>query len=170
MEIKRTPGNAAKGYDEILNGFTKVAKVGWVKKSAYPSGTPVAYVAAIQEFGSPVNNIPPRPFLRPTIAEKTQEWQVLFAKGAKAIIVGNETPHTVLEKIGAKAAGDVRRAISQITNPALAEKTILARINRNSKFSKIQRKFTVNEALNTTKPLIDTGIMLGTLTHTVEEE
>lgn len=51
----------------------KVAKVGWVKKTSYDTGTPVAYVASINEFGVPGKNIPARPFMRPTIIKKKEK-------------------------------------------------------------------------------------------------
>ncbi len=37
-------------------------QVGWFESAKYDDGTPVAGVAAIQEFGSAKNRIPPRPF------------------------------------------------------------------------------------------------------------
>lgn len=165
MEVKRVPGPAMKGLEIIVKGFTdnKVAKIGWLDGSSYINGTKVAYVAAIQEFGSPVNNIPPRSFIRPTIAEKTPAWNKFFEQGAKAILAGNETPYTVLEKIGLRAAGDVRATIARGRPewPPLKESTVQARANRYA-------NRTITGSLY--KQLVDTGFMLGTLTNSVEEE
>ncbi|MDL2105264.1 hypothetical protein QQJ69_19235, partial [Proteus mirabilis] len=44
----------------------KRLSVGFFEHSKYPDGTPIAYVASIQELGYPAGGIPPRPFLRPT--------------------------------------------------------------------------------------------------------
>jgi hypothetical protein len=48
-------------------------QVGFMENAdPYPDGTPVALVAAVQEFGSPSNGIPPRPFMRPAVAERSR--------------------------------------------------------------------------------------------------
>ena len=52
---------------------SKKLRVGWFDTARYQDGTPVAYVAAIQEFGH--GAIPPRPFMRPTIAQQRQAWR-----------------------------------------------------------------------------------------------
>lgn len=76
MKIVRKPGPGAERIRLLLAGVTnKVGKVGFFPSSKYEDGTPVAYVAIIQEFGSPEQGIPPRSFMRTTIAEKQNEWQ-----------------------------------------------------------------------------------------------
>ena len=141
----------------------KVAKVGWFENSKYPDkkGTQVAQVAAIQEYGWPARNIPPRPFMRPTIIEKEKEWRNLAESGVKAILAGNETIGTVMEKIGLRAAGQVRAKITEILEPPLSPVTIYNRFHRKSD------KKTIGLL---TKPLVDTGILLGTCTNIVEDE
>ncbi len=164
MELKRVPGPGKNKVENLIKQLgNKVGKVGWLDKSSYTNGTSVAYVAAIQEFGYPQDGsrIPPRPFMRPTIAAKQKEWRDLAYSGSKAILLGNETAHSVLDKIGAKAAGDIRVTISKIQSPVLAEATVKARASRKA-------NKTVTAGLR--KPLIDTGFMLGTLTHAVEDE
>lgn len=47
-------------YDELNK---KQLKIGFFEHSKYPDGTPIAYVAAIQELG--YGPIPPRPFFAP---------------------------------------------------------------------------------------------------------
>ena len=47
-----------------------VAQVGFPSGINYEDGTSVAYVAAIQEFGAPAVNNPPRPFMQPTVKAK----------------------------------------------------------------------------------------------------
>jgi hypothetical protein len=139
----------------------KVAKVGWFEKSKYETGVSVAYVATIQEYGYPAKNIPPRPFMRPTIVKNENQWKKIAESGAKAVLNGNQTVANIMEAIGLKAAGDIRKTISLVWQPPLSPKTIQARL----------RKRADNKTVgNLTKPLIDTGIMLGTLTNTVEDE
>lgn len=129
-------------------------KVGWFQGSKYPDGTPVAYVAAIQEFGYAEGNIPPRPFFRPTIEAQQSNWRGLVERGVKGIPSGRRTANQVLEGLGLQAAGDVRAAIAQVTSPPLAEST---KANRRSRGNSSE------------KPLVDTRVMLPTLTHQVEK-
>lgn len=133
------------------------AKVGFFESAKYPDGTPVAYVAAIQEYGS--GAIPPRSFMRTTIAEQSQEWSKQFGRASVAIIKGKIEPAAALEQLGALAAGDVKKKISEISSPPLKESTIAARLRKRAD------KKTVGKL---TKPLVDTGIMLASVTHVVE--
>ena len=161
IEIKRVDGVAKHQLEVALSKLDgKVGKVGWFEKSKYEDGTQVAYIAAIQEYGWPAKNIPPRPTMRPTIIKKRKEWQKIAEAGAKAILAGTQTIETVMEGIGLSAAGDIRKAITELTEPPLSPATIYARLHRKSD------KKTIGLL---TKPLIDTGIMLGTLTNVVED-
>jgi len=135
----------------ILESSHKV-KVG-ILSGAYEDGTPVAYVAAIQEFGSPEQNIPPRSFMRSTVTEKSTEWS---NKYAKILMSGN--PDNAAEVLGQVAAGDVREKIATIQDPPLQESTIKARVRS------MADNATVG-ALN--KPLVQTGLLLGSISHEV---
>ena len=163
MEVKRVVSPAGKNFEIALKNLqsTKVGKVGWFQNSKYENGLPVALIAAQNEFGNPSKHIPGRPFLRPTIVEKEREWADIATAGARAILRGNQTVGSVLEGLGLKAAGDVRKKISLITQPPLSPVTIYNRLHRKS------NKKTIGLL---TKPLIDTGIMIGTLTNSVEDE
>lgn len=120
---------------------------GWLETARYEDGMPVAYVAAIQEFGH-APHIPPRPFMRPTVEAQSPEWAKIYGNVIKTATNGS----AVLEIMGGKIAGDMREAISELTSPGLAESTIKAR----------QRK-----GNGSTKPLVDTRVMFNTLTHVV---
>ena len=113
------------GYDRLQALVTEsqdyVGKVGWLESAKYEDGTPVAYVAAIQEFGSPKNNIPSRSFMRTTISEQRNKWMELAKSGAKAVVAGNETVRSVVEKIGFQAQGDIGAKISSISSPVLKQ-------------------------------------------------
>lgn len=161
MKIERVSGAGSKQLEIALKNLQgKVGKVGWFEKSKYENGISVAYVATIQEYGYPAKNIPPRPFMRPTIVKQQVEWRKVAESGSKAVIEGRSTIGNVMEAIGLKAAGDIRKTISAVWSPPLSPKTIAARLRKRSD------KKTVG---NLTKPLIDTGIMFGTLTNTVED-
>lgn len=71
------------GGDKLEAHLAKLAKkvtsgasvrVGFLEGATYPDGTPVAAIAAIQNFGAPRVGIPPRPFFSNMIAEHGGEW------------------------------------------------------------------------------------------------
>lgn len=178
MTITRVTTQEGKTFAKAIQTLEKkVAKVGWFEKSRYPEppNVPVAYVATIQEFGDPTHNIPPRPFMRTTIASKKTEWADLMKQGVASILKGNTKIENVMDAIGLKAAGDIRKTISLIHEPALSQRTIDARLAKRS--SNVSKSITVkrlvdnkNMTAGINKPLIDTGLMIATLTNTVENE
>lgn len=163
--VKRVKGA---GYSELqfalenLEGG-EVGKVGWFENSKYDdkNKTPVAYVAAIHEFGFMPKNIPPRPFFRPTILKRTRDWRLLANRLSNDIFHKRKTLYDALDLLTQKAAGDVRKTISLIETPALKPATIAARIRARKNKKHLGRL---------DKPLIDTGIMIGTLIGKVETE
>lgn len=161
--VVRKPGPGEQVLKQFLDGIKgdKVGKVGWFESAKYNDGTPVAYVATINEFGCPEKNIPARPTVRPTIAEQQGNWRRLAAQGAKAILAGRYTVAQVLEGIGLQAVGDIKKTISKLTSPALKESTVKNRLRRRA-----DRK-TIG---GLTKPLVDTGRMLNSLTNVVEDK
>ena len=152
MKLTRT-GDIPK-IQSVLKAFgDKKVDIGFFEEAVYPDGTPVAYVAAIHEFGYPAGGIPARSFFRPTIAAKANEWARQVAGASLAVIKGDTTADAALEGIGGMAAGQVAEAIARITSPALKEATIRARTNASGGTS--------------SKPLVDTGQMLQSVTHKV---
>jgi phage gpG-like protein len=163
-KVVRVKSDIGKNLTVALKNLEgKVAKVGWFEKSRYPESPniPVAYVAAIHEYGYPSKNIPARPFMRPTIAAKQTEWRSTVERGARAVLEGNATIENVMETIGQEAAGDIRKTISQIFSPPLKPATVAARVARYKNQSKIG---------SLTKPLIDTGLLNESLTNIVTDE
>lgn len=163
MKVKRVVTPEGKRFKIALEDLEdKQGKVGWFEKSRYDDekNTPVAFVAAQNEFGNPEINIPARPFMRPTILEKRKEWKNLADRGAKQIIKGNYTVANVLDLIGQQAVGDIKKTISQLWYPPLSPVTIALRLSRKADQSTIG---------NLDKPLIDTGIMFNTITNVVED-
>lgn len=123
------------------------ARVGWFESARYPDGTPVAYVATIHEFGTSDGHVPSRPFMRPAVADNGPEWMEQLGAGARAALQGSTSPSAVLEVVAAKAAGDVAKKIAAVTSPTLAPATV-------------RRK-------GSTKPLVDTGQMIQSVTYRV---
>ncbi|MGJ0637428.1 hypothetical protein [Xenorhabdus bovienii] len=142
-------------YDELSK---KQVKIGFFSQSQYPDGTPIAYVAAIQELGYPEGGIPPRPFMRPAMSENQSKYSGLMARAAQAAIKGNISVSDGLTQVGSVAAGDIKLAISAVTTPPLKDSTITTRAGRHSK----------GKATN--KPLVDTGQMLQAVAFAVEDK
>lgn len=156
MQIKHS-GNADDIKKVLAALNSKQIQVGFFDTYKYPDGTPIAYVAAIQEFG--YGPIPPRPFMRPAQLQNQNKWQAGIAAGVKAALNGAVTIDNALEQVGMAAAGDVRKAIKAVTAPPLAASTIRARQSR---------KKTKKQA--STKPLVDTGQMLQAVTSAVVDK
>lgn len=169
MTVKRVTSDAGKHLLEAIKKLEdKSVKVGWIHSQYYiDSRESVAAIAAQNEFGNPKKHIPARPFMRPTIAAKQNEWRLTAENGAKKVLSGKLSIDKVLDLIGFQAEGDIKKTIKQLYSPALSETTILARIGRNARLSSIKGRLKEKSIGNITKPLIDTGIMFNTLTHEV---
>lgn len=135
---------------------SKKLRVGWFETARYQDGTPVAYVAAIQEFGH--GTIPPRPFMRPTIAQQRQAWRDTLRKGAKQVLAERLTFGQMLTAFGLAAAGQVAESIKAVTAPPLSPRTLAAR--------QAKKKTPGVSA----KPLIDTALMFQSVTAQVSDK
>ena len=138
----------------------KKMKVGWFEGAKEDDGTPSAYVAAINEHGYAEGGIPARPFMRPTAAEKRGEWVKKYAALLKK--EGPSGVSVALDAMGVVIAADFKKTIADLRSPRLANSTIQARIRRGGLGGKKKMPTTIS------KPLVDTRMMLSTLTAVVE--
>lgn len=105
--------------------------------------------------------IPPRPFMRPTIANEQKNWLRLLADGAKAVLRGKRTAQQVMDVVSAKAAGDVAKTIAALHSPPLAKSTI----------DKRRRQMADKKTIGSLdKPLVHSGLLLNSITNVVEKE
>lgn len=178
MELKRSNSKAFETIRAQLSQLEgKETRVGWFESAQYEDGTPVAYIAAIQEQGS--GPIPPRSFFRTTVLEKKQTWIDTVEKLAKLVIGGKINGRDMMDMLGLQIEGDVQKKIASITTPPLSPLTLAARKYRQQGKSvtgktlgELSRKLkdgTIDVSGVSTKPLNDTGQMIATLTHVVEE-
>ncbi len=168
VEVKRVQSAAGKRFEiAIAHLKDKQVKIGWFEGQKYDDehSTPIAAVAAQNEFGNPNQNIPARPFMRPTIAQQENNWRKISKDGAKEVIEGKRLIDTVFELIGRKAVGDIKTTITKIYDPPLSQATINARIEREGHSG----KFTKRQALTATKPLVDTAEMVNTIISVIED-
>ncbi len=131
---------------ELAKSVTKSAtlSVGFLEGATYPDGTSVPLVAAVQEFGAPARNIPPRPFFRLMIAEKAESWPDAVA----ALLETNDYDATqTLMQTGEGIKGQLQQSIKDTNSPPLAPATIAKK--------------------GFSKPLIDTGVMINSIDYKV---
>lgn len=161
---------------DSLNGAE--SKVGWFESARYPDGTPVAYVAAIQEYGSPQNSIPSRSFMRTTGIEKQTEWANIAGILAARVVAGKMSVFDAFETIGLQAEGDFAAKIASIVSPPLSKITLGARKFRQEgkkvtgrtigEIARLLKEGKLDISGVSDKPLVDSALMVNTLTHVTE--
>lgn len=112
-------------------------------------GITMIELAAIHEFGSPAANIPERSFIRRTFTFKRIQLDPLQRKLAKALVLGKITPIVAMNMLGQWAAAQVKRTITadEPIPPPLKPATIAAK--------------------GSTRPLVDTGRLVGAISYEV---
>ncbi|WP_276743188.1 hypothetical protein [Pantoea septica] len=115
-----------------------------------------AAIGYINENGSPAQNIPPRPHLKPGVKSVEQDFMPHLKAAAQKALEGNaEGAVTSLDRAGTVAANGVKRYITITGFTPLADATIANRLRRGR---------TGN------KPLIDTGEYRRSITHVVRDK
>lgn len=151
-------------------------QVGFLSDATYDDGTPVAMVAAIQEFGAPRAGIPPRPFFRNMIAEKSDSWPKAIGD---LLVKNNYDAHKTLAIAGMAIENQLQSSIVALMTPALSPTTIMLRKMRQEDPDLVVTGKTVGEAAArvargddaggvSTKPLVDTGVMLHSVSSVVK--
>ncbi len=122
-------------------------RVGFLEGATYPDGTSVPLVAAINEFGAPSRGQPPRPFFRRMIAAKSGEWP----KAIEDLLKANEYDAArTLALMGEGIKGQLQQSIVDLVDPPLSPSTVRGK--------------------GSTKPLIDSGVMLASISYEVKED
>ena len=126
---------------KVKNAAT--VRIGFLEGATYPDGTPVGLVAAMLEYGT--SKMPPRPFFRQMISEKSSEWPNAIAE----LLQDNDfDAKKTLTQVGEGIKGQLQEKITTYSGPGLAESTI-------------KRK-------GHAKELIDTSHMLKSVAYEVE--
>ncbi|MDC9606857.1 hypothetical protein [Xenorhabdus griffiniae] len=113
------------------------------------TGISNAEIAAAQEFGVP-GYIPERSFLRSTVDENKEKAAKLLANSIRETLLTDGDKTAPFALVGEKMAGEVKRKIQAGIEPALNPKTV-------------KRK-------GSSKPLIDTGQLVQSITYEVRED
>lgn len=115
-----------------------------------------AAIGYINENGSPAQNIPPRPHLKPGVRSVEQDFMPHLKSAARKALEGDaEGAVTSLDRAGTVAANGVKRYVTITGFTPLADATIANRLRRGR---------TGN------KPLIDTGEYRRSITHIVRDK
>ena len=156
-------------------GEKKTLRVGFLAGAKYPDGTPVAMVAAIQEFGAPAARIPPRPYFRTMIADKRREWPKGLAVQLKE---AGYDADLALRRTGEAIKGQLQQSIADVTSPALSPVTLMLRKWYPSDHSPITGRIVgaaaravadgESSAGASTKPLVWTGHLLNSVDYEVK--
>lgn len=100
-------------------------QIGFLEGATYPDGTPVAAVAAWNEFGHEGNfPAPPRPFFRNMIAKESPGWPAKMADLAKG---SGFNGSYVLRVMGEDIAGALKQSIIETNDPPLSFTTLRLR-------------------------------------------
>jgi hypothetical protein len=128
------------------------------------SGVPIGNAALgyIHENGSPINNIPARPWLAPGVRGSQTQWMPYFEQAGKFAFEGNLTAmDKALNAVGLTAQSAVKVRITEGIPPPLAERTVKARQRKRP-----SRKAQSAEDMT---PLIDTAQFLGSISYVVRK-
>lgn len=157
---------------------TRTLNVGFLSGATYTNKehTPVAMVAAIQEFGAPKAGIPPRSFFRTMVAAKSPNWGNALAIQLKNTEMDAEKS---LSLMGKAISEQLQLSIIALVAPPLSPVTLMLREMRHKNPGMIVNATTVVEARErvakgesyagaSTKPLEDTKTMLKSVAYEVK--
>jgi hypothetical protein len=123
-------------------GESGTLRAGLLEGATYPDGTPVAAVAAFNEFGT--LHTPARPFMRSTVQKDGKRW----AKGFARLIKGQQFKYMkALNLLGEQVVGDIKVSVSTWSDP------------KNSPATEKAKGFN--------KPLVDTGHLQRSIAYEV---
>lgn len=167
-----------KALAELSRKVKTAAKVdvGFLEGATYPDGTPVAMVAAIQEFGAPKVGIPPRPFFRNMIAQKGPDWPKAVAD---RLVANDYDAAKTLAQVGMGIEGQLKLSITTTDEPPLSPVTLMLRKMKMDNPDLMVTGKTVGEARArvaagesydgvSTKPLVESGVMLQSVSSVVK--
>ena len=106
---------------KALGAKPSVLRVGFLENAKYPDGKPVAMIAAIQNFGAPKANIPPRPFFSNMIRDNSAKWPVAIAKILKS--TGYNAERTMV-MLGMGLKGQLQKSINEFEGAPLKPATV----------------------------------------------
>jgi len=147
-----------------------------------------ASLAYIHETGSPAQNIPARPFLRPGVRDSKGKWSKYLNQAAEAALKGESgVMRRSLETAGQIAVSAVKNRITAGIPPPIKPATMAARARHRGGKTKAQRAKRAAERaayrqfhsrykkgddvlIGGVTPLVDTAQLLNSITYVVEQK
>lgn len=156
------------GNREVLVGIPEEAS----GRDDVPFGN--AGIGYLNEYGSPAQNIPPRPHLVPGVRSVDSQTLPELKEAAHAVLSGETSQaERHLNRAGILAAGGVKKFIDASGFTPLADSTVAARARRGRKgaLQQLERR-RAGEAPSTegAKPLVDTGNYRNAITYVVRDK
>lgn len=136
-------------FRKRLEANKQIVKVGIPDNVTGEEGISLAMVGMVHEFGVPAKNIPERSFLRSGIKRNRQDFIRLNRINLVKILQGKMTIDIALGLLGEMAKAAVQKEIRIGKFKPLSERTIARK--------------------GSSKPLIDTGNMIQSITYSVEK-
>lgn len=134
-----------------------------VNAKGKPVGINMAELALIMEKGSPVNGIPPRPFMQKTRLRAEGRFAELMKKLYNQILHGKSDAVKMLKRLGAAYEGEMKGVFTKETFAPNAPITIHGGWMRN----KVSGKPFKAEGKKSSRPLINTGRLRGSIVSKV---
>lgn len=150
--VQSNPGWLAKLLKSYKN--KEVLAVGYPASEtggiAYPDGTPVTLVATVNNYGSQSMGIPARPFMQEgAVAALAGDAGKVAAELVPLLNKGKITPAQILEEMGPYAEASFKEVFTGVAWPDNSEYTVMKK--------------------GSSQPLIDTGLLRGSLTYVVRK-
>lgn len=166
VEFKSVDRGASRINQEIERAKKHVALIGIpsdakppVNEKGKPVGINMAELALIMEKGSPVNGIPPRPFMQKTRMRAEGRFAGLMKKFYYQLLRGKGDAVQMLKRLGAAYEGEMKGVFTKETFAPNSPITINGGWMRN----KVSGKPFKVKGKKSSRPLIDTGRLRGSI-------
>ena len=164
-----------------------LVKAGWFEQSKYDNGMPIGGIAAVQNYGAVIHQtvtdkqrallhylgfhlrkttdditivIPPTHFMENCENENKEKWRKSIQDLWKMVFLGNLSPEQAMEQIGALVEGDISKQITDGNYPPDKPSTVEGKLRR---YKDKKTKGSLD------KRLVNTGIMVNSLSHQIEK-
>ena len=152
--MKKNDNSLFVAYEKNLQQFKdSVVKAGILAKDGsqnHSEGITVFQIGMIHEFGVPEKNIPRRSFIRVPIENNIKEITKLIENNHRLVSENAMSAKVALDRIGIKAQNTIKESFRKNDWKPLKRATI-------------KRK-------GSSRPLIDTGQLIGSISYIVEKE
>ncbi len=152
--MKKNDNSLFIAYEKNLQQFKdSVVKAGILAKDGsenHSEGITVFQIGMIHEFGVPEKNIPRRSFIRVPIENNIKEITKLIENNHKLVSENTMSAKTALDRIGIKAQNTIKESF------------------RNNDWKPLKRATVKRKG--SSRPLIDTGQLIGSISYIVEKE